>query len=244
MASLGDQRGALYAPHATLSIKIRFHSKRHNRTCTSVAWRDACSKDGRSRGDPSLRIRVRAGGHGDGAWLVVCSDELHERVRLALGLVAEDLAQGAREAEEREAAVLVVCAVLRGDRVALADGGPDLTQGGGGGGGGGGDGAGGGGGRGGVGGAGGGDGGGGRWRWRRWRTCGGAEEVEWVHGGMRRGMGGQRNVVSNVVASGGRVRRGFADKSGAWQTVRNVKTVAALTRNTATLAGMRLGPST
>ena len=94
----------------------------------SVAWRDACSKDGRSRGDPSLRIRVRAGGHGGGAWLVVCSDELHERVRLALGLVAEDLARGAREAEEREAAVLVVGAVLRGDRVALADGGPDLTH--------------------------------------------------------------------------------------------------------------------
>ena len=56
------------------------------------------------------------------------SDERRERV-LALGLVAEDLARGAREAEEREAAVLVVGAVLRGDRVALADGGPDLTQG-------------------------------------------------------------------------------------------------------------------
>ena len=53
------------------------------------------------------------------------SDERRERV-LALVLVAEDLALGAREAEARAEAVLATLAGLR-DPVALANGAPDLT---------------------------------------------------------------------------------------------------------------------
>ena len=53
------------------------------------------------------------------------SDERRERV-LVLGLVAEDLALGAREAEARAEAVLATLAGLR-DPVALANGAPDLT---------------------------------------------------------------------------------------------------------------------